>query len=624
MEATTLADEVIRSQLARIVSSATFQGARRAIRLLQYLVEQTLAGHASTLKEFSIGVDALGRSVSFDPRTDSIARVEASRLRNRLDLYYAKEGTLDPVLIALPRGGYVPVFALRTIEVETRTILDDKADAIGALPRIELVSAVHPRRRLHLIVGALALLAIVAVIGLYSGLNSTPNPRSLAVLPFRSDLPTEYLADGLTENLINNLSRLSNLRVTARSIAFSFKDKTTDPLRIGKQLNVSTVVTGRVALRDGILNVQVEMVDTATGRQLWGERYERASSAILAVQEAIGIQIVDNLSLRLSGDEKRRLTKRYTDDPEAYQLYLQGLYLSSKPTKQGIRKAIDYYKQAIAKDVRFALAYVSLATCFELQSAEEGPGTLLQEAKNAVIQAISIDNTLAEAHAELGFLKWIHDLDQLGAESELKLALELNPNSATAHFDYSRVLAETGRFEQALVEANRAIGLDPLSIQTRKRLPYVLFLARRYDEAMVEYQKLIELAPDFVQTQRELGLVYEQTGMLKLALRQFEKVGAMPENYAATMALADIGHLYALSGQHAEARRVLAELLEKSERNYVSAYDIAVIYAGLNETDQAFAWLSKAVEQRPFFIGWLNVDPRLDGLRRDPRFGELL
>ena len=192
METTTLANEAIRSQLARIVSSATFQGARRAIRLLQYLVEQTLAGHASTLKEFSIGVDALGRKASFDPRTDSIARVEASRLRNRLDLYYAKEGTLDPVLIALPRGGYVPVFAPRTA-IEARTVLDGKADDARALPRIEVASAVHPRRRLHLIVGALALLAVLAGIGVYSGLDSTPSPQSLAVLPFRSDL-----ADGIS------------------------------------------------------------------------------------------------------------------------------------------------------------------------------------------------------------------------------------------------------------------------------------------------------------------------------------------------------------------------------------------------------------------------------------------
>jgi TolB-like protein/Tfp pilus assembly protein PilF len=439
---------------------------------------------------------------------------------------------------------------------------------------------------LLLIIGVCVASALMVAIVLRLHPDSVPFPKSLAVLPFSTEEPTEYLADGLTEDLINNLSRLSNLRVIARSIAFSFKGRETDPIQIGKQLNVGSVVTGRFAMRDSSFSVQVEMVNAATGSQTWGERYEGKLTDILSVREKITAQIADHLNLKLSGEEQRQLTKRYTGNAEVYPLYLQGLFLSSKPTKQGIQKAIGYYKKAIAKDPQFALAYVSLATCYELQSAQEGPGTLLQEAKVAVTRAIEIDDTLAEAHAELGFLKWIHD--------------------------------------QALVEANRAIELDPLSIQTRKRLPYVLLLARRYDEAIVEYQKLIELAPDFIQTQRELGLVYEQKGMGELALLQFQKVVAMPENYASTMARADIGHEYAVSGQRSKAQQVLADLLKESEKSYVSAYDIAVIYAGLNENGQAFTWLSKAIEQRPFFIGWLTVDPRLDGLRKDRHYAELL
>lgn len=471
----TPSNEAIRAQLQRIISGATFHGAQRASRLLEYLVEQTLSGKASGIKEFTVGVDALGRGDSFDPRTDSIARVEASRLRNRLDLYYAKEGLADPVRITLPRGGYVPVFGPRVDEAASRTVAG---------------------RQRWPFLGAAALLTIVAMV---AGITLYGLPK---------------------------------------------------PVPLASQVG--------------------------------------------------------------------------TSNPEAHQLYLQGLYFSSKPTRQGIQKAIEYYKQAIAKDPLFARAYVNLATCYELRSAEEGPGTWLVEAKKAVTQAIRIDDTLAEAHAELGFLNWIHDLDATGAEKELKLALELDPRSATAHFNYSRVLAETGRFEEALVEANRAITLDPLSIQIRKRLPYVLFLARRYDEAMLEYRKLIELAPDFVQAQRELGLVYEQKGMFDQALQQLQLVAAMPENYAATMARADIGHLHAVSGRHADARNILAELVGKSEHSYVSAYDIAVIHAGLNEPGPAIVWLARAIEQRPFFIGWLNVDPRLDGLRKDSRFGGLL
>jgi TolB-like protein/Flp pilus assembly protein TadD len=603
LEATTLSKEAIRTQLERIVSSATFRGAERAIRLLEYLVLQTLAGRAGFLKEITVGMDGLGRGASFDPRTDSIARVEASRLRNRLDLYYAKEGMSDLVRIALPRGGYVPVFEVHASVVAPPSARGWRWQWIG---------------------GACVLLAIVVGSGLYLAFRTSSPPRSVAVLPFSSDLPAEYLAEGLTEELINRLSHLPGLRVTARSIALTFKGRDADPMQIGKQLSVGAVVTGRVALHEGSLDVQVEMVDPATGRQIWGQRYKGLPSGILVVQEAIGLRIAEILTPKLSGAAQRRLTKRYTDNPEAYQLFLQGLYFSSKPTRQGILKAIAYYKEAIAKDPTFALAYVNLATCYELRSTEEGPGTWLQEAKNAVTEAIRIDNTLSEAHAELGFLKWIHDLDPTGAEMELKLALDLDPQSANAHFNFSRVLAETGRFEEALAEAHQAIALDPLSIQIRKRLPYVLFLARRYDEAIAEYRKLIELAPDFVQAQRELGLAYEQKQMFEQALRQFELVAAMPENYAVTMARADIGHLHSVSGRHADARKILAELISKSALGYVSAYDIAVIHAGLDEPDPAFAWLAKAIAQRPFFIGWLNVDPRLDGLRRDPRFAGLL
>jgi TolB-like protein/tetratricopeptide (TPR) repeat protein len=624
MEMTTVTDEAIRAQLEKVITSTTFRGAQRAIRLLQFLVGQSLDGHASTLKEFTLGVEGLGRGPSFDPRTDSIVRVEASRLRNRLELYYAKEGAGDSVLITLPRGTYVPLLTPRPAAVSSSVNLENKGDVISKFLRHNVVSAFRSRTAMLLIIGVFVASALMVAIVLRLHPDPAPFPKSLAVLPFSTEEPTEYLADGLTEDLINNLSRLSNLRVIARSIAFSFKGRETDPIQIGKQLNVGSVVTGRFAMRDSSFSVQVEMVNAATGSQTWGERYEGKLTDILSVREKITAQIADHLNLKLSGEEQRQLTKRYTGNAEVYPLYLQGLFLSSKPTKQGIQKAIGYYKKAIAKDPQFAPAYVSLATCYELQSAQEGPGTLLQEAKVAVTRAIEIDDTLAEAHAELGFLKWIHDLDKTGAEKELDLALKLNSNSALAHFDYSRVLAETGRFDQALVEANRAIELEPLSIQTRKRLPYVLLLARRYDEAIVEYQKLIELAPDFIQTQRELGLVYEQKGMGELALLQFQKVVAMPENYASTMARADIGHEYAVSGQRSKAQQVLADLLKESEKSYVSAYDIAVIYAGLNENGQAFTWLSKAIEQRPFFIGWLTVDPRLDGLRKDRHYAELL
>lgn len=283
----------------------------------------------------------------------------------------------------------------------------------------------------------------------------------------------------------------------------------------------------------------------------------------------------------------------------------------------------DYFEEAIRKDPNYALAYTDLANSYLLLSAEEGPSKAAQ-AKAAALNAIEKDRDLAEAHAALSFIKWVGNADWAGAETHVRHALALNPNSADARYTYARLLADAGRFDDARAQAMTSIQLDPLSIQARKRVAYIQFLARRYDEAIAEYRKLIDVAPDFIPAQRELGLAYEQTGRYEEAQRQFLQVSAMPENYAPTMLRADLGHLYAVWGRRAEAQAVLTELLKKSEQTYVSAYDIAVIYAGLGDINQSLMWLDKAVEQRPFWLCWLKLDPRLDGLRAYPRFQALL
>ena len=469
------------------------------------------------------------------------------------------------------------------------------------------------------VVGATALGVVI-----YNRFNSAPRAESLAVIPFSSEAETEYLSDGISESLINNLSNLSNLRVTARATAFSYKGTERNPQQIGEELNVRSVLTGKVTLRNDSLTVQVELVDARTGTQLWGERYQRKLADIFAVEDEIGRQIAEKLRLRLSGEEQLQLTKRYTDNAEVYQLYLQGLYVFNKRTEEGIYKAIEYFQQAIAKDPQFALAYPSLANCYVILSAKEGPAKLLPEAKAAALKALELDNDLAEAHAALAQIRWVYDLDRAAAESELQQALKLKPNSAVAHYQYARVMADTGRFNEAHAYIKQAIDLDPFSIQYRKSVAYVLFLARQYDEAIAEYKKLIAIAPEFPQSHRELGLAYEQKGLYQDAFNQLHKTYEMRENYGKMMLRADIGHLYAVWGKRDEAQQVLAELIKKSEQSYVSAYDIAVIHAGLEDRDQAFAWLDKAVEQHSFWLSWLKLDPRLEPLRSDPRFSHLL
>jgi DNA-binding winged helix-turn-helix (wHTH) protein/TolB-like protein/Flp pilus assembly protein TadD len=524
----------------------------------------------------------------------------------------------------VPKRGYRFVADVKETNEERPTSSVTPVSAeFPTAPLVTITS--HPSLRKYLwIVVAFGLVVTLFGIAIYERFKSAPRAESLAVIPFSANSETEYLSDGITESLINNLSRLSNLRVTARATAFGYKGTERNPQQIGKELNVSNVLTGKITLRDDSLTVQVELVDAGTGTQLWGERYQRQLSDIFAVEEEIGRQIAEKLRLRLSGEEQLQLTKRYTDNAEVYQLYLQGLYLFNKRTEEGIHKAIEYFRQAIAKDPQFALAYPSLANCYVILSAKEGPAKLLPEAKAAVLKALELDNNLAEAHASLAQIRWVYDLDQAAAKSELEQALRLKPNSAVAHYLYARVLADTGHFNEAHAHIKQAIELDPLSIQYRKSVPYILFLSRRNDEAIAEYRKLIVIAPEFPQAQRELGLAYEQKGLYQDAFNQLQKTYEMRENYGKMMLRADIGHLYAVWGKRAEAHEVLAELIKKSEQSYVSAYDIVVIYAGLGDRDQAFGWLDKAVEQHSFWLTWLKLDPRLDPLRSDSRFQDVL
>jgi TolB-like protein/DNA-binding winged helix-turn-helix (wHTH) protein/Flp pilus assembly protein TadD len=529
----------------------------------------------------------------------------------------------------VPKRGYRFVADVKEVNGETPASTAAVAFVANEFPAapvpVKMASPLSRHKYLGVVLVIVGLLVLTLLgVNTYRRLQPTPRAESLAVIPFSADSQTEYLSDGISESLINNLSRLSNLRVTARTTAFSYKGKEKNPQQIGQELNVSTVLTGKVTLRDDSLTVQVEMVDAATGTQMWGERYQRKLADIFAVQEEIGRQITEKLRLRMTGEEQRQLTKRYTDNVEVYQLYLLGLYLFNKRTEDGLHKAIDHFQRAIAKDSQFAPAYPSLANCYVMLSAKEGPAKLLPEAKAAVLKALEIDNNLAEAHSSLAQIRWVYDLDGAGAQSELEQALKLNPNSAVAHYQYARVLADTGRFNEAHAQIKQAIELDPLSIQYRKSVPYILYLARQYDEAIAEYRKLIVIAPEFPQAQRELGLAYEQKGLYQEAFSQLQKTYEMRENYGKTMLRADIGHLYAVSGRRTEAQRVLTELIRKSEQSYVSAYDVAVIYAGLGDMDQAFAWLDKAIEQRSFWLVWLKLDPRLDGLRRDQRFANLL
>jgi len=452
---------------------------------------------------------------------------------------------------------------------------------------------------------------------------------SLAILPLvnaSGDPNAEYLSDGITESIINSLSQISKLRVMARSTVFRYKGLEVDPQTVGRELGVRAVLTGRVLPLGDYMVIGTELVDTADGSQLWGEQYRRSVLDIFAVQEEISREISGKLRLRLTGAEKKRLTKRYTENTEAYHLYLKGRYYENKFFNEAaFKKAIDCFQQAIERDPAYALAYAGLAdgyirlSTFNVTPSREG----FAKARAAVLKALEIDDTLAEAHTSLARIKSSFDWDWPGAEEEFRWAIKLNPNYATAHHLYGRHLMIMGRLDEATVEIRQASELDPLALNIHTDLSAPLFFARQYDRAIESLRKTLEMDPNFALAHGRLGGAYEFKGMYEEAIAEFQRVVELSGSRPGT--LAAFAGAYAASGRADQARDILDRLKEQSQRGHVSPCDIAEIHAALGEKDQAFEWLEKAYEARSSDLRFLKVNPSFpDSLRLDPRFADLL
>jgi TolB-like protein/DNA-binding winged helix-turn-helix (wHTH) protein/Flp pilus assembly protein TadD len=452
---------------------------------------------------------------------------------------------------------------------------------------------------------------------------------SVAVLPFANasaNPDAEYLSDGITESLINSLSQLPRLRVLARSTVFRYKGKEVDPQQVGHGLDVRAAVTGRVRQRGDTLIIAAELIDVEKGVQLWGGHYRRKLADIFATQEEISQEISEKLRLRLTGEEQNRLTKRHTEDPAAYQAYLKGRYFWNKRTGVGLKKGIEYFNQAIEKDPGYALAYAGLADCYDLLNfyIDLPPSEALPRAKAAAIRALEMDDTLAEAHTSLAYARFLYYWDWPGAESEFKRAIELNPNYPTAHQWYAYYLAGMGRCEEATAVNLRAQELDPLSLMINTGVGVVFYYARQYDRAIEPLRKTLELNSNFPHAHRALGDTYREKGMFGEAIAELQKAVTLLSGGNREY-LGRLGNTYAVSGQRGEALRVLGQLRELSQVGYVSPVSFALVYIGLGEKDQAFAWLEKAYEERSTLLTQrIKVDPIYDSLRSDPRFQDLL
>jgi TolB-like protein/tetratricopeptide (TPR) repeat protein len=459
-----------------------------------------------------------------------------------------------------------------------------------------------------------------------------PPPRdeavSLAVLPLLNegrDPSAEYLSDGITESIINSLSRLPRLHVLARSTVFRYKGQDVDPRAVGREMNVRAVLTGRLIQFGDSLIVRTALADAASGRQLWGEEYKRRPDDILGLQEEISRKISESLRVKLSGEEEDRLAKRPTTSTEAYQTYLKGRYHWNKRTQEGIERGIEYFKEAIRLDPGYALAYAGIADSYALLGAVEyaalPPAEAMRLAREATLRALEIDDTLAEAHASLAYVR-IFDWDWSEAEREYRRSIELNPSYATAHHWYAHYLTAVGRQTEAIVEITRARELDPLSLPINAGMGWHYYLTRQYDEAIREYRKTLELDENFYMAHFLLGMAYEQVSKYGEALASYDRAiklsGGSPAMIAAP------GHAYAALGRRDDAARVLADLHAVSAQGFVSPYHVAVIHAALGETDQAFDWLGRACDVQSEALIWLAVDPMLDSLRADPRFHALM
>ena len=504
------------------------------------------------------------------------------------------------------------------------------SDRVASLPSTgsPVVGSRSRLNRLALVAGLLVAVGLAVGLWLYLRARSVEAAiDSIAVLPFvnqNNDPNMEYLSDGLTESTINSLAQLPNMRVIARSSVFRYKGREIDPIMIARELGVRAVFTGRITQRADSLIISVELVDAVLNKQLWGETYDRKVSDLIVVQREIAREISANLRTRLTPPEESLVTKRYTENPEAYQLYLKGRYYWNKRTGEAFKRAIEYFNGAIEQDPSYALAYVGLADTYLLLSRYSAgtPEESYPRAKAAAKRALAIDETLAEAHNSLAGVLLDYDWNLVESDREYRRAIELNPNYATARHWYANgPLLVMERYDEAIAEMKRAVELDPLSLIINSDLGSMYVNARQFDRAVEQLRKTIDMDRSFYPAHYWLGEAYLMKGSYAEAIAEYEKARALNDD---PLVLGLLGHAYAVSGKREDAQRMLDELNNLAQQRYVSSYTFALVYAGLNDKDQAFEWLEKSYRDRSSEIAYFKVDPLMDNLRADPRFADLV
>ncbi len=633
---------LVREHLDRILSSPNFAGSPRTQEFLRLIVAHTLEGDHESLRERMIGAELYGRPVSYDTGSDSVVRVRASEVRKKLAQYYSESRDEKfAVRIELPSGSYVPRFHFEAqnppaaAEPETHPAAAHES-APPARPQspaeeqkgVEISSSgsrlatLRPRGWLAVAGVALLGLLIALLLGLLRKKPAavTHGIHSIVILPLNNlsgVADQDYFADGMTEELINELDQVSTLRVISLTSSMSYKGTKKTLPEIARELSVDGVVEGGVLRDEGQVRVSVQLIDAGTDRPVWARSYVRDLNSAVPWQGEVAQAIAEAISIEVTPQVQARLARQQPVSPEEQDLYLHGVLLRNQ---NDCKSAIAYFDRAIAADPGYAQAHSALATCYGMlgESGRMSYADALTKQKAEALRAIELDDSLSEAHAELGNTEMTRDWDWPAAALEFRRALKLNPNSATNHEKYAFFLVRTGHPQEAIAEIERSVELDPISGSTLHAEGFIYYFARQYARALEVTRTARGLGISLADWSFLTGDIYAEMGKYPESIAAFLKSGDDPYS------LGHLGNVYARAGQKDAALRTIAHLQEHVRKDGVGRYEIALVYAGLGEKNDAFQWLEEAERAHDVGMVYLEADPCLDPLRGDPRFHALL
>lgn len=611
----------VRSELEKVVSSSSFQRSPQLQRFLRFLVEEVLSGRQDRLKEYVVATEVFGRPADYDPRLDSLVRVEAHRLRNLLETHYRNSGSNDGVVIELSKGSYVPVFRRRSPEES-----------------IVSTAAAPTERSRHfkswLVIAAATVLVLLTAF-LYRMATSKarrlpPNP-TIAVLPFENlsaDPENAYFCFGLMDEITTDLAKAGELRVVARTSAARFK-RGDDIAAIGRQLNADAVLEGSVQKANGRVRVTAQLINTADSLHVWSESYERPAGDLLRAQNEIAQAISGAVHPHLTGNTGMTHHTQFSADLTANQFYWKGAYFRSPMGKTGWRKDLatsaDYFEQAIQRDPSFALAHAALADVYVSLAWERGGGPvtsdLMTRGRRAAERAVQLDNGLAEAHAALGTVQFFYDYDRDAAQKSFQQALQLDPSNGKARMWYAMALVMQGRSDEAIAQARQARELDPLSYVATTHLAVVTYFSRHNDETIALVRETLQVA-NIAPAHGLLGMAYEVEQKYDDAIAEYQAGLRLVPNHPYIKGM--LGHAYAKAGRVQEARLLLKDANIGFENGGLSDLKTSYIYMGLGDYDRALQLLEHDYQQRDPELPYINGDPVFDPVRNDPRFIAIL